>query len=365
MRVAFLSYDFGEYSIRLASALAQSAEVLLMLPETNSKPHLSLLDPKVHFRPFDKPRLRQPLRQLRTNYQLLRQIRAFQPDVVHIQHGHLWSNFALPFLRTYPLVITIHDVQHHPGDKVSQKTPQQVLNYGFRSATQVIVHAEQLKREVLERLMLSEDNVCVIPHIAIGGETKQQVEEDESLILFFGRIWPYKGLDYLIRAEPLITAEMPNVKIIIAGEGENFSRYQRMMVHPERFIVLNEYVPEDRESELFQRASVVVLPYVEASQSGVIPVAYSYSKPVIATTVGGLPEMVDDGETGFLVPPRDERALAAATVKLLKDKALRHKMGAMGKRKLEAECAADVVAAQTLTVYRQAVARRHLKTESL
>lgn len=358
MRVAFLSYDFGEYSIRLASALTQSAEVLLLLPETLSKPHLSLLDSKVHFQPFAKPRLRQSLRQLRTNYQLLSQIRAFRPDVIHLQQGHLWANLVLPLLKNYPLVLTIHDPQHHAGDRGAYSTPQWVYDYGFRRATQVIVHAKQLKRDVLERLMLSEENIHVVPHIAIGGETKPLVEEEENLILFFGRIWPYKGLDYLIRAEPLITSEVPNVKIVIAGEGEDFERYRRMMVYPEHFIVYNEHVSEDRASELFQQASVIVLPYIEASQSGVIPVAYSYSKPVVATAVGGIPEIVEHGETGYLVTPRDERALATAIIKLLKDKALRHKMGEKGKRKLEVECGADVIAAQTLNVYHQAVAQR-------
>ena len=71
-------------------------------------------------------------------------------------------------------------------------------------------------------------------------------------VLFFGRIWEYKGLEYLIRAEPLITAEVPNVKIVIAGEGEDFDRYRRLMVHPERFVVYNEYVSDDVRATLFQ-----------------------------------------------------------------------------------------------------------------
>jgi len=100
---------------------------------------------------------------------------------------------------------------------------------------------------------------------------------------------------------------------------------------------------------------MVVLPYIEASQSGVIPVAYTFAKPVIATTVGGLPEMVDDGQTGYLVPPRDERALANAVVRLLQDQTLRRRMGANGKLKVETECSPDQVAQQTSAIYHQAV----------
>jgi glycosyltransferase involved in cell wall biosynthesis len=98
-----------------------------------------------------------------------------------------------------------------------------------------------------------------------------------------------------------------------------------------------------------------VLPYIEASQSGVIPMAYTYGKPVIATTVGGLPESVVDGCTGYLVPPRDERALAEAILELLNDPSTRHRMGVNGQIKLKIENSAETVAAQTLEVYAQAL----------
>ena len=142
--------------------------------------------------------------------------------------------------------------------------------------------------------------VDVVPHISLGSAPDDAPSHDqEPTILFFGRIWEYKGLEYLIRAEPLITAEVPNAKIVIAGEGEDFDRYRRLMVHPERFVVYNEYVSDDVRATLFQQASVVALPYIEASQSGVLPLAYMHMKPVVATTVGGLPEMVDDGSDGI------------------------------------------------------------------
>jgi glycosyltransferase involved in cell wall biosynthesis len=149
---------------------------------------------------------------------------------------------------------------------------------------------------------------------------------------------------------------------VIAGQGEDFARYRQMMVHPDRFTVYNEFVPEHRCSELFQQASVVVLPYVEASQSGVIPMAYTFMKPVVATTVGGLPEMVEDGRTGYLVPPRDEHSLAAAVVRLLRNKPLRRQLGLNGKRKLDAECAPPVIAQQTFEVYNRAIGQRPAAT---
>src|SRR5207249_10714390 len=110
---------------------------------------------------------------------------------------------------------------------------------------------------------LFRSNIHRMPHIQIGGDpVPAKFEEDENLILFFGRIWEFKGLEYLIRAEPLISARVPGARILIAGQGEDFERYRRMMKNPERFLVDNEYISELRAQEYFQRASVVVLPYI-------------------------------------------------------------------------------------------------------
>ncbi len=357
MKVAFLSFELGEYCIRLVSALAQNdVEVLLFLPHQDAASHLSKLNPAVNFHPFHHPRLRQPLQQIRMIYGILQRIRHFDPDVIHFQHRHLWFNLALPLLKQYPLIVTIHDPRHHIGDRLSHKTPQVIIDFGYRRADQVIVHAEQLKQVVVDRLGIPSGVVHVVPHIALGDDTDQtDVKEEDHLILFFGRIWEYKGLEYLIRAEPLITAQVPDAKIVIAGRGEDFCRYRRMMVHPERFIVYNEYISNDKRAELFRRASIVALPYIDASQSGIISFAYTFAKPVVATTVGGLPEMIDHGRTGYLVPPRDENALAEAIIHLLRDKTLRHQLGANGKRKIDTECSPRAVAQLTLAVYHRAI----------
>ena len=356
MKIAFVSFDFGEYCIRLANGLEESADVLLLLPERESGPYRYLLSSAIRLITFVMPRLRQPARQLRMTRSLVKYIRQFSPDVIHLQSGHLWFNFALPLLRRFPLVLTVHDPSRHVGDAPSRKTPQWVLDWGCRRASQVIVHAPQLKAALVSRMNISGDRVHVIPHVLCGDdELQKKITEEEDLILFFGRIWEYKGLEYLIRAEPLITAEVPTARIVIAGVGERFDQYQDMMVHPERFIVHNEYIADDKRAELFRRASVVVLPYIEASQSGVIPIAYRFGKPVVATATGGLPAMVEHGKTGYLVPPRDAGALARAIILLLRNKDLRREFGANGMRKINTECAPGVVAQQTFSVYSRAI----------
>jgi glycosyltransferase involved in cell wall biosynthesis len=361
LRVALISTNFGEYCIRLANALSRYADVLLVAPDRLVAPHADKLDRAVRLFSFRSPRLRRPIRQFQTIRKVFREIQNFAPDVVHYQGFHPWLDLALPFWHRYPLICTVHDFRPHPGDKLSQKTPFWVEMFVRRRADQLIVHSEHVRELMVKQLRGAGENISRMPHIQIGQELASPVEqEEEHLILFFGRIWGYKGLEYLIRAEPLISARVPDVRIMIAGQGEEFSRYTRMMVHPERFIVHNEFISEQRTAEYFRRASIVVLPYIEASQSGVIPLAYSAAKPVVATTVGGLPEMVEHGRTGYLVPPRNEKCLADALVRLLLDASLRREMGVNGQRKIELECSPKRIALKTLEVYRRAVANSRL-----
>jgi glycosyltransferase involved in cell wall biosynthesis len=301
---------------------------------------------------FEKPRLRQLFCQRKMAQNLVRCIRSFNPDVIHLQQGHLWFNFALPLLRRYPLVVTSHDPVKHAGEKL----PQWIFDWACCRASQIIVHAPQMKDLLVNRLHLPDRQVHVITHVQVGDDSAQtHVREEEHLILFFGRICKYKGLEYLIRAAPLISAKMPQARFVIAGTGEDIEPYRRMIANPGQFTILDEYISDEKRAELFRRASVVVLPYIEATQSGVIPMAYSFGKPVVATAVGGIPSQVEDGKTGYLVAPRDPNALATAILQLLRNPDLRRQFGANGKRKLTVEANPDAVARETSMVYRLAV----------
>jgi glycosyltransferase involved in cell wall biosynthesis len=320
-----LSFDFAEVCVPIANALAPVADVELMMPDRVVEPVRTDIASGVRLEAFAMPRLRQATRQVGMCRRIGRAIAAFEPDVVHLQQGHLWFNLSLPLLRVRALVVTIHDLAHHPGDRASLKTPQRVLDLGWARAHDLIVHTEVTKRAVVERYGRDPAAVHVIPHVAIESPQREAPTRDRPIVLFFGRIWPYKGLDHLIRAQPLITERVPDARIVIAGHGEDFKRYRDLMLDPSRFVVINEFVSIERRRELFAEAAVVVLPYVEASQSGVVPIAYAFRKPVVVTAVGGLPETVEDGSTGLVV--------------------------AAGLRKLECEWSPAAVAEQTMRVY--------------
>jgi glycosyltransferase involved in cell wall biosynthesis len=361
-KVVVVAYDSAELSLRLAGALGTHCRVRLLLPERAARAHLKWLTPDVDFRPFSKPRLRQPIRQLFLLRRVYRQIMEFESDVIHFQKGHLWFNLALAVLRRrVPVVVSIHDPVHHLGDASSRRTPQWIMHFLYRRADRAIAHNVSMKQEIIEKCRIPADRIHVVPLIERGdADAGPQVDEEEGTILFFGRIWPYKGLEYLIEAEPLITSRVPCARIIIAGQGENLARYFAMMRDPSRYVVYNEYVSSEKQAELFRRASVVVLPYVEATQSGVIPVAYTHQKPVVASAVGGLGSQVEHGRTGYLVAPKDSVALAARVSELLEDEPLRRELGMNGWRKQRREWAAPIVAAKTLDVSRLAMRdRRH------
>lgn len=139
----------------------------------------------------------------------------------------------------------------------------------------------------------------------------------KRVILFFGYVRKYKGLMTLLDAMTTINKNLNgDILLLVAGEFyESIATYQQK-VHElglEQHIRFHaQYVPHDEVPLFFSAADVVVLPYRSATQSGIVPMAYNFDKPVIATKVGGLAEVVIDGKTGFLVPPNDPAALANA-----------------------------------------------------
>ena len=140
------------------------------------------------------------------------------------------------------------------------------------------------------------------------------------LILFFGFIKPYKGVVHLIDAAADLKARFGDeVRVLIVGDiyGEKQPYLDRIEASGAADIIqlVDGFVPDEVVEDYFLAADLAVLPYVSATQSGIVQIAYNYDLPVVTTAVGGLPEVVLDGETGFVVPPEDPAALAAAVIR--------------------------------------------------
>src|SRR5579872_5583763 len=192
IKVAFVAFGgIAEYCVRLASGIAQDHDtsIRLFLPSHEAKPYLHLLASSVELQLFDNPRQRQLFKQVRMVVHLLREIRNFDPDLIHLQCGHVWFNWALPLLGDRPLILTIHDPLIHVGERHS--TPQWVWDRAYYRAGERIVHAPQVKELLVQRLGIPSSTVHVIPHVLIGDSSKltvgEKAEDEEPLVLFFGR----------------------------------------------------------------------------------------------------------------------------------------------------------------------------------
>lgn len=145
---------------------------------------------------------------------------------------------------------------------------------------------------------------------------------NEPVLLFFGFVRRYKGLRHLIRALPAIRERLP-ARLLVVGEFWEDERPYRDLVRElgleDAVRFYNTYVPNEKLAVYFSAANVVVLPYLEATQSGVAQIAMGFEKPMIATSVGGMPETILDGQTGLIVPPADSDALSAALLRYFEE----------------------------------------------
>ncbi len=147
------------------------------------------------------------------------------------------------------------------------------------------------------------------------------IAEDEKVMLFFGFVRKYKGLDYLIKAMSIIKERIDKCRLLIVGDfGDDKEDYIKG-IHDNNLEdvvdVYDGYIPDREVEKFFAACDIVVLPYISATQSGIVQIAYGFDKPVIATCVGGLPDVISDGITGFLVEPKDPDALGEAAIRLL------------------------------------------------
>jgi glycosyltransferase involved in cell wall biosynthesis len=253
---------------------------------------------------------------------LRRRCRRWAPDVVHIQDS-LPHDMRLAVAAGFPrrrYAITVHDPAPHPGDAMPSARVRFLRRSLRRHARLLFVHSARIAEE-LAATGDAHGAVEVVPH-GIGEVRPAPPPEGRSLI-FFGRISRYKGLDVLLDAMPAVWAAQPDVTLTIAGEGE-LPKHDTL--GDPRVALRAEHVPEEDVPELFAAASCAVLPYRQASQSGAGSEAKRFGRAVVATQIGGLPELVTPG-TGLLVPPEDPKALAEAIVEVVGTPGLAAQMG--------------------------------------
>jgi glycosyltransferase involved in cell wall biosynthesis len=270
-----------------------------------------------------------------------------RPDFVHLQDSvandpRLALASGIPGRR---YALTVHDPVTHPGDATSPPAIRALKRRLRGGASLLIVHSEALAGE-LAATGEAHAPIEVVPHGA--GEAEFTPPPPDSL-LFFGRMSYYKGLDVLLDAMARIWEERPQTKLTVAGEGE-IPAHQALS--DPRVEVRREYLAEDDLPGLFAAATCVVLPYRQASQSGVGSLAMQHGRAVVASRVGGLPELVSD-EWGRLVEPEDAGALATSVLEVVGTPGLAERLGRRAAARVAEEIGWKAVAARTLALYRR------------
>ena len=221
-------------------------------------------------------------------------------------------------------VLVCHNVLAHESARVKAWLSRVVL----RRADAFVVHAsseeQNLRRIVGERPVLRAFLPSSFPaEIAEGSRLPEELQPpgpNETVILFFGFVRPYKGLETLLRAMPRVLESRPVTLWVVGEFWGGRDRHDRIVeelgLGPHVRIV-DRYVGNEEVAACFRSASAVVQPYRSATGSGIAPVAFDLGVPVVATQVGSLADIIRDGETGRLAPPGDENALARAILETL------------------------------------------------
>jgi D-inositol-3-phosphate glycosyltransferase len=268
---------------------------------------------------------------------LIRYAWVAKPKIFHILWNNKFELFDRTLLMLYyklkgkRIAFTAHNVNAGRRDSSDSLLNRLSLKIQYRLADHIFVHTEAMKRDLLANFTVHDGAISVIP-LGLNnsvpetdltpGLAKERlgIREGERVVLFFGRISPYKGLAFLVAAFQGVAARNPNYRLIIAGRPSRGSEkyWQDLERETERSGIRDQVIPKighipDEETELyFKAADVLVLPYTDSSQSGVLILGYRFGIPVIATDVGSFREDIVEGRTGVLCRPRDSADLARA-----------------------------------------------------
>jgi glycosyltransferase involved in cell wall biosynthesis len=270
-------------------------------------------------------------------HRLASRIRAWKPDVLLYPLFYTLNPFLQMHLGGIPSVVAVHDPQPHPG--LRDRAYHFIENLSIRQATRCYILSEAFRVPLQQRGVAPERiDYIPLPDLSYyrrfttpGGISTIQNPDESPILLFFGRITAYKGLEVLLQAYRQIRlgdqCHPPRpVRLLIAGDGD-LRPYQPLLEGLPDVEIANRWIEESEIHTFFERARMLVAPYTSASQSGVIAIAAGFGLPVVATHTGGIPEQIQQDKTGILVRPGSVDELAKAIEGLLDDPARADALG--------------------------------------
>jgi glycosyltransferase involved in cell wall biosynthesis len=302
---------------------------------------------------------------LNAAWRLSRVIKQLRPDIVHAHdpHGVAMSALALSMstqLAKPPLVASRRVDFHLRGNSLSRWKYRQVDCFICASgAIQKMLVADGVPeaRAVVVHEGVDLGRIDAAP--AAGLREELWLPHGAPLVGNVAALVPHKGQRHLIEAVQLLLPQVPDVRVVIAGEGELRPALERQ-IHEhrlEKHVLLAGFRPD--VLSLHKAFDIFVMSSVTEGLGTSLIDAMACGKPVVATKVGGIPEVVADGETGFLVQPRDHEGMARALISLLKDEALRNRMGEAGRARARVRFSAERMVQDTLRVYQRVAMHAH------
>lgn len=260
----------------------------------------------------------------------LKDIEFQKPDLVIVQWWHpyfsICYHFILKGLKKAKILFVCHNVFPHERFPFDRSLSRIVLRLGDL----FIVHSKQDAFDLRSIVPNANFEVAFHPTYNIFKfqnisflEAREElgIGKDKKVMLFFGFVRQYKGLKYLLNALPLLKDRYKDILLLIVGDfGGQRDQYQELIdINRDNISIYDSYIPNVEVEKFFVACDIVVLPYISATQSGIIQIAYGFNKPIIATNVGGLPEVVIHGKTGYVVEPKNPQAIANAVVRFFEE----------------------------------------------
>lgn len=263
----------------------------------------------------------------------VKKIKDLKPDLIIIQWWHpyfapcYWT--LLGRLKEFKKLLVCHNVFPHERFPMDRKLTKMVINRGDRFIVQSKMDAVDLKsirsNAIFRQTVHPTYNAFKFENLTKQEARKRlQLENQEKVLLFFGFVREYKGLKHLINALPHVVEVYQDIKLLIVGDfGDDRQDYFDLIDQrgvKDNIEIHGGYIPDREVEKYFAASDLVVLPYESATQSGIVQIAFGFEKPVVVTNVGGLPDVVTDGKTGYVVESKDELALAEAIIAYYRDK---------------------------------------------
>ena len=254
-------------------------------------------------------------------------IRRIKPDLVIIQWWHpyfspcYWTICKL--LGKIKVLFTCHNVFPHERFPMDRFLTKHVLangDYFIVQSSQDEADLKTIKKNaVYKKTVHPTYNAFKLQNLTMEqGREQLGINADEKILLFFGFVREYKGLKHLLRAMPQVTEKLSDVKLLVvgdfAGDKDDYLKIIQELKLESCVNIYDGYIPDKEVEKFFAASDLVVLPYESATQSGIVQIAYGFEKPVIATDVGGLPEVVLNDKTGYIVAPQRSDELSKSIV---------------------------------------------------